>query len=319
MGNAALVAPKDEQDIATKTGLPVEQVSNGVVLFGGKPYINIVGKRYKMDERFGPGQWGVEVNAVPSDERVSIMEMWGKKPPMIIMKARILLNGNPIAEDYGWSSPDSAPAGRSQFEKDGLGLASSKAQSRAMAQLVANGFASEERAGERSVMGVETGSAEAGFLKETRRLKKEIGDENYYAVLHNHDLQHANDGALRGKPQEMAKIVEEMNGLDAASAAILESLADDAVVEELMTVEVRAELLAKIIDPDVPVDARENAVMDLMCDLEKVQKLREECPLDSDKSYAEIMAGFVSNAMQKQDFVKTHGTLTRAMELIAER
>ena len=312
MGNAALVAPKDEQDVATKTGLPVEQVSNGVVLFGGKPYINIVGKRYKMDERFGPGQWGVEVNSVPPGERVSIMEMWGKKPPMIIMKARILLNGNPIAEDYGWSSPDSAPAGRSQFEKDGLALASTKAQSRAMAQLVANGFASEERAGERSVMGVETGSVEAGFLKETRRLKKEIGDENYYAVLHNHDLQHANDGALRGKPQEMAEIVEEMNGTLAVPVKINGM---DVVNEPLMTVEVRAELLAKIIDPDVPVDARENAVMDLMCDLEKVQKLRGECPLDSDKSYAEIMAGFVSNAMQKQDFVKAHGTLERAMEL----
>ena len=165
-----------------------------------------------------------------------------------------------------------------------------------MAQLVANGFASEEKA-ERQVMTVETDSAEAEFLKEASRLKKEIGEEAYYRILNAHGLEKSNDAELRGYPEEMAVIVGEMEA-------------------ERLSGEVRQEMLDKIENPDVPESARENAVMDLMMDLEKEQKLRGECPVDADESYAEIMAGYVSKAMETHDFEKAHATLKRAMDLI---
>jgi len=298
MGNVTPVKVNQEQAIAKKTGLDVSQVSAGVVMYGDKPFVNITGKRYKMDDRFGPGKWGTRVDQIKGDDYDHMLKMWGKKPPCIIMKAQILFNGDVLAEDYGWSSPDSAPAGARQFEKDGVGIASSKAQSRAMSQLVANGFASEEKA-ERGRMMIETGSIEAGFLRDSSKLKKEIGPEKYYQVLKDHDVDHADDPKLQGSPKKMQAILNDMKDGDAW----------EVVVD-------RKELLSKVLDEDVPKQAREDAVCDLMMDLEKEEKLIGECPVDSEQTYADIMSEYVSKAMKESNFGKAYDVLKRSMELV---
>tara|TARA_R110001583_G_scaffold1177_4_gene9795 strand:- start:15774 stop:16682 length:909 start_codon:yes stop_codon:yes gene_type:complete len=302
MGNVAPVKVNQEQAIAKKTGLDVSQISAGVVMYGDKPFVNITGKRYKMDDRFGPGKWGTRVDQIKGDDYDHMLKMWGKKPPCIIMKAQILFNGDVLAEDYGWSSPDSAPAGARQFEKDGIGIASSKAQSRAMSQLVANGFASEEKA-ERGRMMIETGSIEAGFLRDSSKLKKEIGPEKYYKVLKDHDVEHADDPKLQGSPKKMQAILNDMKHGDAWEVIENESID-------------RVGLLGKIIDADVPHQARENAVIALMMDLENEEKLVGECPLESDQTYAEIMAEYVSKSMKESNFEKAYDVLKRSMELV---
>ena len=86
------------------------------------------------------------------------------------------------------------------------------------------------------------------------------------------------------------------------------------VVEELIVD--RAGLLAKIINEDVPQQARENAVCDLVMDLEKEEKLIGECPIDSDQTYADVMAEYVSKAMQESNFGKAYDVLKRSMELV---
>ena len=45
MANTGLVPASKEKEVSNKTGLPVEQVSNGVVMFGGTPYLNSAGSR----------------------------------------------------------------------------------------------------------------------------------------------------------------------------------------------------------------------------------------------------------------------------------
>lgn len=308
MASTGLVPQNQEEAIAKKTGLNVGQVSAGVVMYGDKPYVNLIGKRYKMDDRFGPGKWGTQVDMVTGDDYDHMMKMWGKKPPCIIMKARVTFNGAVLAEDYGWATPESAPAGARQFEKDGIGLATSKAESRAMAQLIANGFASEEKAEadsrvSRGRMVIETGSIEAGFLRDTGQMKKEIGADKYYKVLNHHGVEHADDPVLQGKPRKMQEILDNMKG----------GTEWEVVEEQKIN---RQELLAKIIDEDVPVDARENAVMDLMMNLEVEEALVGECPVDSDLTYAELMAEYVGQSMKDNDFVKAHDVLKRSMELV---
>jgi hypothetical protein len=300
MPNEVPIAQHEE--IATRTGLAVEQVSNGVVMFGNKPFVNLIGKRYKMDERFGPGKWGTRVDQIKGDDYQHMMMMWGKKPPCIIMKAQIIFNGDVIAEDYGWCTPQSAAAGRKQFDEDGLGIAASKAEGRAMAQLVANGFASEEKADSRERMNIETGSLEAGFLKETARFKKEIGDEAYYEILKSNDAEHADDASIQGKPKKMQAILDAMNGGEAFE-----------VVSDVN----RQELLQKINDEDVPQQAREDAVVDLLdslCYEEAMGKIPDGAK--GEQTYAEIMAEYVGEAMKDSNFAKAYDVLKRSMELV---
>ena len=48
MASTGLVPRNQEEAIAKKTGLNVGQVSAGVVMYGDKPYVNLIGKRYKI-------------------------------------------------------------------------------------------------------------------------------------------------------------------------------------------------------------------------------------------------------------------------------
>tara|TARA_Y100001938_G_scaffold142502_2_gene213838 strand:+ start:17145 stop:18131 length:987 start_codon:yes stop_codon:yes gene_type:complete len=327
MGNAALVPANKEKEMAAKTGLPVEQISNGVVLFGGKPYLNAAGRRYKMDERFGPGEWSVQVDTIMGEEYDHIMKSWGRKPPCILAKARIIFNGKVIAEDYGWAAPDTTPAGKKQFDENGLGLAATKAQNRAMGQMIANGFASEEKAGERQRMTIETGSVEAGFLKETARLKKQLGEEEYYRILQSHGAEHADDAVLQGQAIKMGEIISDMASgttrkisedvYGEASVADTHPDPDPPVTHE-ERLQSRLDLLARIQDDDLPTEARGDAVMDLLVDLCDDQKIKEECPMNQDKSYAEIASGYVSEAMVNSDFDKCYDVLKRTMDVAVE-
>lgn len=321
MASTGLVPASKEKEVSSKTGLPVEQVSNGVVMFGGKPYLNSAGRRYKMDTRFGPGEWSIRVSFLEEGELKTLLKMWGRELPCIVAKCQVIYNDKVIAEDYGWCAPDTAPAGPSQFKKDGIGLASTKAQNRAMGQMIANGFASEEKAGERQRMAIETNSVEAGFLKETARLKKEIGDEKYYNALNKHGVGHADDASLQGNPTKMGEIITEM----AISAGKIASEAvfgrpvhpnpDPPVTKEERD-SGRQELLKRIQDVDLPVEARENAVMDLLVEVCEEQKLKEECPVDQDKSYAEIASEYVSEAMTSNDFGKCYDVLKRSIQML---
>ena len=321
MANTGLVPASKEKEVSNKTGLPVEQVSNGVVMFGGKPYLNSAGRRYKMDSRFGPGEWSIRVSFLEEAELKTLLKMWGRELPCIVAKCQVIYNDKVIAEDYGWCAPDTAPAGASQFKKDGIGLASTKDQNRAMGQMIANGFASEARAGERQRMTIETNSVEAGFLKETARLKKEVGEEEYYRVLSAHGVEHADDASLQGDPAKMGEIITEM----AMSAGKIASEAvfggpvhpnpDPPVTKEERD-SGRQELLERIQDVDLPVEARGDAVMDLLVEVCAEQKLMEECPIDQDKSYAEIASEYVSEAMENNDFGKCYDVLKRSMQML---
>jgi len=318
--NASMVHVKDEQKVAEKTGLSVDQVAAGVVMFGNNAYVNTIGRRFKMDDRFGPGEWSASINPIQGEEYEHTLRMWGKKPPLLLYKAQITFNGKVLAEDYGWCTPESANS-RKQFDEDGVGMAITKAVNRAMGQLIANGFASEEKADRKMV--IETGSVEAGFLKDAAMLKKELGKKVYYEILNARGYNKSNDPELQGKPLIMKQILEEMRrrSLVVASEAVygapIHPDPDPPVTDEERA-KGRQDLLDRILDDNVPVQAREDAVMDLLEVLEGDEFLAAECPEGSELSYIQIMAEYVSGAMVVHDFEKAHDAMKRAIDVSKE-
>jgi hypothetical protein len=230
-GSAAPVPVGKESSIAKAAGMEVDQVHQFVTTFGGKPYINKDGRRFKMDQRFGAGHYQVEV-APPSDEEYAFLcKMMGvkKDDPCIIMKARVYVDGKKMSEDYGFVTPSSTPAGPAQFNKDGLHIAITKATNRAMGMLIAGGFADPEVSYDGGAVGVDeeaepsvhvnpstghegyvpaTGSAQVSFLNECKKLKKQIvttfgSDEQYYEVLHSMGYDKSNDPKLCANAEAM--------------------------------------------------------------------------------------------------------------------
>ena len=273
-----------------------------VVMCGDKPYINTDGRRWKMDERFGAGGWSAEVEVLGKGEYENLLMQWGKKPPMIIVKCSICIDGKPTYQDYGWSSPDSTPAGAKQFQENGLGLATTKALNRAMGQGIADGFASDEKYDR---MSIHTGSFESGFLKEAGRLKREVGDEFYYETLKDNGVDHANAPSLQGDFAVMSRI------LDALKARV-RMVDTGGVITDF-------ELVDKIGDESLSVEERGDIVGALTDSLSDMKKINQICPDDSSGfTYAQIMSEYVSGAMAQDppNFKKAEDVLRRTINLL---
>ena len=323
------VRASDTNKIAKSTGLPVDQVNPFVVMFGDKAYVNTDGRRWKMDERFGAGGWSAEVEVLGREEYENLLMQWGKKPPMIIVKCTICIDGKPMYEDYGWSSPDSTPAGAKQFQENGLGLATTKALNRAMGQGIADGFASGEKYDR---MSIQTGSFEANFLKESGRLKKDVGEEFYYETLKGYGVDHANDPSLQGDFERMSKILDTLNvqaGLRASEVVFGSKPSQGVAVEQQAwksntrgTIYFAADLsqsLDKLADENLSIEERSNLIGTLADDLSEVDKLKESGPDDnSGMTYAQIMSEYVSNAMAEDppNLNKAEDVLRRTLMLL---
>ena len=292
------VRASDTNKIAKSTGLPVDQVNPFVVMFGDKPYVNTDGRRWKMDERFGAGGWSAEVEVLGKQEYDNLLMQWGKKPPMIIVKCSICIDGKPMYQDYGWSSPDSTPAGAKQFQENGLGLATTKALNRAMGQGIADGFASDEKYDR---MSIQTGSFESDFLREAGRLKKAVGDDFYYSTLKDNGVGHANDPSLQGDVGAMSRILDTLeSGFSVASE------------------QPDFELVEKIGDESLSAEERGDIVGALTDSLSVMKKIKEQGPADNESTYAEIMSEYVSNAMAQDppNFKKAEDVLRRTIILL---
>ena len=305
------VRASDTNKIAKSTGLPVDQVNPFVVMFGDKPYVNTDGRRWKMDERFGAGGWSAEVEVLGKQEYDNLLMQWGKKPPMIIVKCSICIDGKPMYQDYGWSSPDSTPAGAKQFQENGLGLATTKALNRAMGQGIADGFASDDKYDR---MSVQTGSFESDFLREAGRLKKVVGDEFYYSTLKDNGVGHANDPSLQGDVGAMSSILDTLKVQAGKEASeIVYGSAPSVAVEQP-----DFELVDKIGDESLSVEERGDIVGVLTDSLSVMKKIKEQGPADNESTYAEIMSEYVSNAMAQDppNFKKAEDVLRRTIILL---
>ena len=323
------VRASDTNKIAKSTGLPVDQVNPFVVMFGDKAYVNTDGRRWKMDERFGAGGWSAEVEVLGREEYENLLMQGGKKPPMIIVKCTICIDGKPMYEDYGWSSPDSTPAGAKQFQENGLGLATTKALNRAMGQGIADGFASGEKYDR---MSIQTGSFEANFLKESGRLKKDVGEEFYYETLKGYGVDHANDPSLQGDFERMSKILDTLNvqaGLRASEVVFGSKPSQGVAVEQqawksntrgtIYFAEDLSQSLDKLADENLSIEERSNLIGTLADDLSEVDKLKESGPDDnSGMTYAQIMSEYVSNAMAEDppNLNKAEDVLRRTLMLL---
>jgi len=323
------VRASDTNKIAKSTGLPVDQVNPFVVMFGDKAYVNTDGRRWKMDERFGAGGWSAEVEVLGREEYSNLLMQWGKEPPMIIVRCTICIDGKPMYQDYGWSSPDSTPAGAKQFQENGLGLATTKALNRAMGQGIADGFASGEKYDR---MSIQTGSFEANFLREAGRLKKEVGEEFYYDTLKDYGVDHANDPSLQGDFERMTRILDILKtqaGLKAGEIVFGSEPSQGVAVEQQAwksntrePIYFAADLsqsLDKLADESLSIEERGNIIGTLADDLSEVDKLKESGPDDnSGTTYAQIMSEYVSNAMAEDppNLKKAEDVLRRTIMLL---
>ena len=324
------VRASDTNKIAKSTGLPVDQVNPFVVMFGDKAYVNTDGRRWKMDERFGAGGWSAEVEVLGREAYSNLLMQWGKEPPMIIVRCTICIDGKPMYQDYGWSSPDSTPAGAKQFQENGLGLATTKALNRAMGQGIADGFASGEKYDR---MSIQTGSFEANFLREAGRLKKEVGEEFYYDTLKDYGVDHANAPSLQGAFERMTRILDVLRDRSRNEASEIvfgsapsqgggEVISPD-VVAIGSGVSAAGNLalfsLDKLGDESLSIEERGNIIGTLADDLSEVDKLKESGPDDnSGTTYAQIMSEYVSNAMAEDppNLKKAEDVLRRTIMLL---
>ena len=229
------VVRADKSSVAKATGLAVEQVDPFVVMFGDKPYINKDGRRFKMDLRFGAGGYTVSVGPPSLDEYAFLTRMMGIKEgtPCVIMKAVIMVDGEKKSEDYGYAIPTNCPGGQVQFDKESLHIAITRATNRAMGMLVAGGFSDPSMTYEGDMSAPaepslhtnpstghagyvpSTGSAQASFLNECKRLKKLIvaqyGNETpYYSVLGKYGAAKSHDHSLCSDADMMKHVLDDM-------------------------------------------------------------------------------------------------------------
>ena len=216
LGNTA------RQEIAKTTGLSVEQIDPFTTMFGGDPYIGRDGRFYKMDMRFGAGGYRTAVPFPEAEEEERMRRRMGlnEKEPCIICRGEIYVPSTaalPTYQDWGVATPDNVLGGPVQFKKHGLHIAATRALNRAMGQAVAGGFSDtdivygggESRKGYTPV----TGSYQAWFLQTCQRLKKEVGEDEYYTILHSFGFEKSNDPALCTDLNIMESIV---GGLESA-------------------------------------------------------------------------------------------------------
>lgn len=208
-GNAvAKMEPGKQAAIAKQTGFNPEQVDPFVVMMdANKPYINAAGTRWKMDERFGAGNWKADTRLPSLEEYKLLKMMWGMsdKAPAIIMKCSIIVDGVELSKDYGTATPKNCFGNQKQFEERGIEIATTRALNRAMKQLVANGLGDGNN---RYVPNPD--SPQQNWFREIQHLKQCVGDEKYYGVLKNYGVEHSNEKEAMTDPEIMESILRDL-------------------------------------------------------------------------------------------------------------
>ena len=228
MANQNAVARRpDNQTVAEQTGLEVRQVDGGMVTMfkspdgSMKPYVGAAGRRYKMDERFGAGEYRVDAHLPDLDTYKVLRQMWGiaQGAPCIIMECEILdKQGNLMARDYGTATPRNMLGGQKQFDERGLEIATTRSINRAMGQLTASGFGDVDNKAATAYREAPM-PYQSDFLQLCQEVKKQVGEQDYYAVLGNYGAEHANDAAVLSDPVMMQQIADDLKAARARSAS----------------------------------------------------------------------------------------------------
>ena len=228
MSNQNAVAKRpDNQTVAEQTGLEVRQVDGGMVTMfkspdgSMKPYVGAAGRRYKMDERFGAGEYRVDAHLPDLDTYKVLRQMWGiaQGAPCIIMECEILdKQGNLMARDYGTATPRNMLGGQKQFDERGLEIATTRSINRAMGQLTASGFGDVDNKAASAYREAPM-PYQSDFLQLCQEVKKKVGERAYYAILGNYGAEHANDAAVLSDPVMMQQIADDLKAARSRDAS----------------------------------------------------------------------------------------------------
>lgn len=200
------------EEIAMKTGLPVEQINPFVVLYAGQPYITKAGLTFKADGRYGVGAYRV-ISRFPTMQEYEMalhMMRWSKEEPIVIMITEFYVDGkpDPLYSNIGTASRKNCSMIKevNNCDKRGLEIATTRSQNRTLRQATNSGFVpidevydgdDEPTAPTPKNVPENGGGPYGGFLKRCGELKRDLEKQGrqkeYYATLELYGKAHANE------------------------------------------------------------------------------------------------------------------------------